>query len=74
MILKSNFEFNPSRPNPGRRGKIKLIFYSHTSFWCFKRFYEGLKDLHKTFWGTTKKSGNKNLTLFQYNYHECMRR
>ena len=22
--------------------------------WCLKRFYEGLKELHKTFWGTKK--------------------
>ena len=39
--------------------KIKLNFYFHTSFWCLKRFYEGL---HKTFLGTTKKCENKNLT------------
>ena len=31
---------------------ISLNFYCHTSLWCFKRFYEGHKDLHKTFWGT----------------------
>ena len=29
--------------------KIKLNFYFHTSLWCLKRFYEGLKGLHKTF-------------------------
>ena len=52
---------NPSRPNLGRREKIKLNFYFHF-LWCLKRFYEGLKDLHKTFWGTTKKCENKNLT------------
>ena len=40
---------NPSRPNPGRREKTKLNFYFHTSLWCFKRFYEGLKGFHKTF-------------------------
>ena len=50
----------PFRPNPGRREKIKLNFYFHTSFWCLKRFYEGLKGLCKTFWGTTKKYENKN--------------
>ena len=38
--------------------KIELNFYFHTSLWCFKRFYEGLK----TFWGTTEKCENKNLT------------
>ena len=41
--------FNPSRPNSGRIEKIKLSFYFHTSLWCLIRFYEGLKDLHKTF-------------------------
>ena len=40
---------NPSRPNPGQREKIKLTFYFHTSLWSRKRFYEGLKGLHKTF-------------------------
>ena len=42
--------------------KIKLNFYFHTSLWCLKRFYEGLKGLHKTFWGTKKKCENENLT------------
>ena len=50
---------NPSRPNPGRREKIKLNFYFHTSLWCLRRFYEGLD---KVFWGTTKKCENKNLS------------
>ena len=44
--------------------KIELNFYFHTSLWYLKRFYEGLKGLHKTFWGTTKKCENKNLTYF----------
>ena len=52
----------PSRPNPGRREKIKLNFYFHISLWCLKRFYKGLKGLHKTFWGITKTCENKNLT------------
>ena len=34
--------------------------------WCLKRFYEGLKNLHKTFWGTTKKRENKNLRRFLF--------
>ena len=29
---------NPSRPNPGRREKIKLIFYFHTFLWRLTRF------------------------------------
>ena len=40
--------FNPSRANSGRREKINLNFYFHTSLWCLKRFYEGLGGLHKT--------------------------
>ena len=35
--------------------KINLNFYFHTYLWCLKRFYEGVKGLHKTFCGTTKK-------------------
>ena len=42
--------------------KIKLNFYFHTSLRCLKRFHEGLKGLHKTFWDTTKKCENKNST------------
>ena len=41
--------FNPSRPNPGRREKINLNFYIHTSLCCLKRFYGGTTGLHKTF-------------------------
>ena len=37
--------------------KINLNFYFHTCLWC-------LKVLHKTFWGTTKKCENRNLSLF----------
>ena len=39
----------PSRPNPGRREKINLNFYFHTSLWCLKRFYEDLKAFIKPF-------------------------
>ena len=38
----------PSRTNPGRREKKLLHFYFHTSLWCLKRFYEGLKSLKFT--------------------------
>ena len=44
--------------------KINLNFYFHTSLWCLNRFYEGLKGLLKTFWGTTEKYENKNLSEF----------
>ena len=29
--------------------KIELNFYFHTSLWCLKRFYEGLKGLKGLF-------------------------
>ena len=47
--ISSKMILNPSRPNPGRREKINLNFYFHTSLWCLKRFYQSLKGLHKTF-------------------------
>ena len=31
-----------TRSNPGRREKINLNFYFHTSLWCLKMFYESL--------------------------------
>ena len=34
-----SIRFNPLRPNPGRREKINLNFYFHTSMWRLKRFY-----------------------------------
>ena len=40
---------NPCRPDIERGEKINLNFYFHASLWCLKRFYEGLKGLHKTF-------------------------
>ena len=49
-------------PVPTRREKINLNFYFQTSLWCLKRFYKSLTGLHKTFWGTTKKCENKNLS------------
>ena len=64
---------NPSHPDPGLREKVELNFSFHTSMWCHKRFHEGPKDLHKTFWGTTKKCEKKNLSLFLfwYNFLKC---
>ena len=46
----------------GPSEKINLNFYFHTSLWCLKKFYEGLKGLHKTFGDTTKKCENKDLS------------
>ena len=54
--------FNPSHPNLGRREKINLNYYFHTSLWCLKLFYEGFWRPSKPFWGTTKKCENKNLS------------
>ena len=55
-FLKKYFLF---RPNPGRRKKINLNFYFHTSLSCLKRS-QGPQVPHKTFWGTTKKCENNN--------------
>ena len=52
--------FNPSRPDLGRREKINLNFYFHFSLWCLKRFYEGLKGLHKTF-----KASQRSVKIFK---------
>ena len=70
--LSTSHALTLKRPNPGQSEKFKLKFYFHTSLWCFKRFYKGLKGLHKTFRGTTKKYENKNLTqfLFQYSFQK----
>ena len=48
LQIKAASWFNPARPDPGKREKINLNFYFHT-LWCFKRFYDGLKGLYKTF-------------------------
>ena len=41
--------------------KMNLNLYFHT-LWRLKRFYEGPYGLYKTFWDTTKKCENKNLS------------
>ena len=41
-MISRGHKLNPSRPDPGRRGKINLNFYFYTFLWCLKRFYEGL--------------------------------
>ena len=53
-------KINNSRPDPGRREKISLIFYFGTSWWYLKTFYNGLTCFHKTFWCSTKECKNKN--------------
>ena len=63
-------QFNPFRPNPWRREKMKLNFYFYDSFWCLERFYEGLKG---TFEASQRKAKIKIFTKFlvQYNFQKC---
>ena len=49
-------------------GKFRMNISTnfHASLWCLKKFFEGFKGLHKTFWGTTEKCENtqrRRLTL-----------
>ena len=66
FFQENKIEVNPSRPNSGRREKINLNFHFHTSLWDLKRFYEGLKCLHKTFWGTAKSVKIKKYVNFYF--------
>ena len=43
LSWSSQWLFNLSRPALGRREKINLNFYFHTSLQCLKSFYEGLR-------------------------------
>ena len=47
--LKADFQFDPSRPNPGRKEKIKLKFYFQLLCGASKGFMKTLK----AFKGTT---------------------
>ena len=38
------FVGKPSRPNTGRKEKIKLNVSFQTSLWCLKKFYESLYE------------------------------
>ena len=52
LLCSTNIEYcslTLSAPIPSKEKKINLNFYFHTSLWYLKGFYEGLKDLHKTF-------------------------
>ena len=51
--------FNPSRPDPGRREKIDLNFYFHTSLWYLQRFYGASKGFMKALKEATKKAAKK---------------
>ena len=62
QVIKNSSRVNPSRPVHLKidiKIKINLNFYFHTSLWCLKRFYKGVKSLRKTFWGNAKKCENK---------------
>ena len=48
-LLKVVLLVKPSCPDPRQREEINLNFYFHTFLWCHKRFFVGIKDLHKTF-------------------------
>ena len=45
MIIMELLSLNPSHPDPGRRGKINLNFYFHTSLCSSKGFMKALKVL-----------------------------
>ena len=48
LVLKRSY-LNPSRPNPGRREKIKVSFYFHVHFGASKGFMKTLKAFIKPF-------------------------
>ena len=54
---------NRSKPDPGWIEKNNLNLYFSPFLWMHKRFSEGLKGLHETFWGTTNKRENKKSKL-----------
>ena len=72
---------NPSRPDPRRREKVHVHFYSHISLWCLKKFYEGLvflcgalkgymkalKAIKKPFEAPQKSAEIKILVNFYFN-------
>ena len=62
LSINNVIYFNLSRPDLGQGEQIMLNFYFHIFLWCLKRFYEGLKGLHKTFPGLKKKCESKNLS------------
>ena len=66
--LKTNRQrINPSRPDPGQKGKINLKFYFHTSLWCLKGFMEALKTFIKPFEGPQRSVKIKISVNFYFN-------
>ena len=64
FVVKKVKSVNLALPTPyisERCIKIKDKSF-HTSLWCHKRFFEGLKGFYNTFWGTANKCENKNLS------------
>ena len=41
-LIFARLSINPSRPDPGQREKINIVFYFHASLWYLKRIYESL--------------------------------
>ena len=65
-IICCNFQLiNPSRPNLGRKEKIKLKFYFHTSFWSSKGFMKALKTFIKPFEAPQRSVIFRNAILIQ---------
>ena len=61
-----------SVPFSKKEKKINLNFYFHTSLWCLKRFYEGLKGFHKTFKAFIKPFEAPFVRTFQWTSSECL--
>ena len=58
---------NPSSSDPGRRLKINLKCYFHTSLSCLKTFYEGIKDFIETFEAPQRRVKIKISDNFYFN-------
>ena len=66
ILWKSKFDLNPCLLNSGRREKIMLNFYFHTSLWWLKRFYEGLRG-----WNNIQYSSTS--IVFGWIFHSSLR-
>ena len=57
------FPFNPSRPNPERREKIKVNFYFHTSLCCLKNLIFISRQFSKMHGTLSVNVGEELITL-----------
>ena len=65
LVIKQHENEKRDRKEKLRKNDLipkSLNVNNRTSLWCLTKFYEGLKGLYKTFWGTTKMYENKNLS------------